>query len=76
MLAFCVTVVAATVAEKVVVPVLVNEILPNPREPPMAPVNVMLPLPVATLKLLLSPVAESTVFAKRTSPFALVVIPT
>ena len=76
LLAFCVNVVATTVDERVVVPVLVREIFPNPREPPIAPVNVTLPLPVEILRLLFSPVAESTVLAKRTSPFVLVVIAT
>ena len=41
--------VALTVELKVDVPVLVSEILPNPREPPTAPVKVMFPEPTDTV---------------------------
>ena len=75
-LAFCTRVVAATALEKVVMPVLVNDTFPKPRDPPTSPVNVISPLPAETVRLLLSPIAESTVFAKRTTPLALVVKPT
>ena len=53
--------VALTVEPKVEVPVLVSEILPKPREPPTAPVNVILAVPTESVKLLAAVASLSTV---------------
>ena len=53
--------VALTVELKVEVPVLVSEILPKPREPPTAPVNVILAVPTESVKFLAAVASLSTV---------------
>ena len=67
-LEFCVNDVALTVDEKVVVPVLVREILPSPCAPPTAPVKVMLPEPVVTVKSFVAAVMLSTVLLNAIAP--------
>ena len=53
--------VALTVELKVEVPVLVRAILPKPREPPTAPVNVILAVPTESVKFLAALASLSTV---------------
>ena len=67
-LEFCVNDVALTVDEKVVVPVPVKEILPSPCAPPTAPVKVMLPEPVVTVKSLVAAVMLLTVLLNAIAP--------
>ena len=70
--AFCTSCEALTAALKVVVPVLVKEILPRPRESPTMPVKVMSPEPVLIVRPLVWPDCELTVPLKLTYPLLVV----
>ena len=62
------TLAAVTAALNLVVPVLLTVTAPRAVVPPTTSVKVTLPLPVLTVRALVSPVWESTVLSKVTAP--------